>query len=561
MSKQITFPFSAIVGQDAFKTALILSMIDPTIGGVLAVGDKGTGKTTLIRSLAAVLSNGEEIPFVNLPIGASEDRVLGSIQLGTLINEKKEVIQKGLLAKANGGMLYVDEINLLNDYLMDSLLDASATGSYHLEREGISQKMESRFCLIGSMNPEEGDLRPQLKDRFGLSVNITTPTDISERVLIVQRRIKFDARPDLFVREFKQQETAFFEKLEQAKSDLQNTDVSNDVLTYSTELAISYGVEGVRADILLIKTASAYAAWNGDFKVTIDHVNSISDFVLNHRKRQEPQNQQSKDQNQEQEEDMTESDRESIEEGANATDRESTDDQSQSNRPDNNWNPLAVEGKNRKGISADGKLQKTEISQEQQIDTRKTVAQYMAKDRFEVIPKHEENKSIMHVIFMLDASGSMRKEGIVSFAKGFIERAVTENEGKRMQFSLVAMHDDQAKIYEEKVSNAGVLIQKMEEIPTGGKTNAIAALKLLKGIAINEKKTSNQLIFLTDGKFGEATKEAIQQAVSAFQIYGKAVSETTMIDTERGVVSLGLVKQFADKIGAKYEQIQIPQTR
>lgn len=554
MSNVLTFPFSAIVGQDAFKTALTLTMIDPTIGGVLAVGDKGTGKTTLIRSLASVLSKEEQVPFVNLPIGASEDRVLGSIQLGTLINEKKEVIQKGLLAKANKGILYVDEINLLNDYLMDSLLDASATGSYQLEREGISQKMESRFCLIGSMNPEEGDLRPQLKDRFGLSVTIATPTDIKERTLIVKNRMAFDANPMEFVQTFETKENAFYQKLNQAKTYLETIKVPEDVITFAAELAISYGVEGVRADILLIKTASAYAAWNNRLSVTKEDVNAIADFVLNHRKTQELQNQQSNDQNDDQKKPEEEStDKES------SNNQPNTEEQFQSTQPDNKWNPISVDGNNRKGIAAEGKLQKTELSNDKGIDVRKTVGQYMAKDRFDIIPKHEEHKAIVHLVFLLDASGSMRKEGIVSFAKGFIERVVTENEGKRIQFSLVAMHDDQAKIYTEKASNAGELIQSMENIPAGGKTNAVAALKQLKGITVNEKNTTNQLLFLTDGKFGDATPASIQQAVSAFQIYGKAITQTTMIDTERGAVSLGLVKAFAEKIKAEYETIQIPQ--
>ena len=161
------FPFTAICGQDDFKLALLLCMIDPSLGGVLALGDKGTGKTTTVRALQSLMKNIEsDFPFVNLPIGATEDRVLGSVHLETLINEKKLEVQKGLLSKAHQGILYIDEINLLNDYLMDVLLDASSSGGYFLERDTISQWLDSRFCLVGTMNPEEGDLRPQLLDRF-----------------------------------------------------------------------------------------------------------------------------------------------------------------------------------------------------------------------------------------------------------------------------------------------------------------------------------------------------------------------------------------------------------
>ena len=219
-TKQLSYPFSAIIGQDDFKLALILNSIDTSLGGVLAIGDKGTGKTTLIRSLTALVNTEAKIPFVNLPIGVSEDRVLGHINLEKLINEKKEIITVGLLGKAHLGFLYIDEINLLNDYLMDILLDASASGYYNLEREGMSKKIDSRFCLIGSMNPEEGDLRPQLKDRFGLSVNIKTITDPNLREQIIENRIRFDDNPVQFIENYSSVQLHLSTKIENAKVNL-----------------------------------------------------------------------------------------------------------------------------------------------------------------------------------------------------------------------------------------------------------------------------------------------------------------------------------------------------
>ncbi len=200
MSDHKTFPYAAIVGQNNFKLALELSLVDRSIGGVLVSGDKGTGKTTTVRSLSALMREGNGFPFINLPVGASEDRVLGTVDIEKLINEKRQVLQRGLLAQANGGILYIDEVNLLPDYLTDILLDAAATGGYHLERDGLSAWQESRFSLVGTMNPEEGALRPQLLDRFGLGVDVKTPHDVAERVQIARRRIAFDSDPLIIYR-------------------------------------------------------------------------------------------------------------------------------------------------------------------------------------------------------------------------------------------------------------------------------------------------------------------------------------------------------------------------
>lgn len=281
----ITYPFTAICGQEDFKLALTLCMIDPGLGGVLALGDKGTGKTTTVRGLSHLL---QDIPFINLPIGATEDRVLGTVKLDVLLNEKRLEIQPGLLAAAHHGILYIDEVNLLSDYLMDVLLDAAATGGYYLERDTISQWMDSRFCLVGTMNPEEGNLRPQLLDRFGLSVHIHTPTDKALRMEIVQRRVAFDTDAQAFVKKYKREEELLSARVVAAQAALQQVKMPAAVYDVVADLCIQHQVEGMRADILLMKAARAHAAYHGQSAVSEADVHTIQDFVLSHRSKQTP---------------------------------------------------------------------------------------------------------------------------------------------------------------------------------------------------------------------------------------------------------------------------------
>lgn len=281
------FPFTAISAQEDFKLALILCMIDPTLGGVLAFGDKGTGKTTTVRGLSNLMP---DFPFVNLPIGATEDRVLGTVKLETLINEKRAEIHKGLLATANHGVLYIDEVNLLNDYLMDVLLDAASSGGYYLERDHISQWLESKFCLVGTMNPEEGELRPQLLDRFGLSVTIKTPMDKAVRMEIVNRRLQFDADPDAFCALFQEQESLLSQRIIKAKSKLKHIILSSVLHEAITDTCIQYQVEGLRADILLMKAARAHAAWYDKKEADSEDVHKVMSFVLSHRSKNFSQN-------------------------------------------------------------------------------------------------------------------------------------------------------------------------------------------------------------------------------------------------------------------------------
>lgn len=278
------FPFTAIYAQDDFKLALTLCMIEPGLGGVLALGDKGTGKTTTVRGLSHLMQRTlPDFPFVNLPIGATEDRVLGTVKLDTLINEKRIAIQRGLLATAHQGILYIDEVNLLNDYLMDILLDAAASGGYYLERDALSHWFESKFCLVGTMNPEEGELRPQLLDRFGLSVTVHTPMDKADRMQIVRRRLDFDNDPEVFLQQHDSTEQQLAERIAAARTQLKQVTYDEGIQSTIADICIKHKVEGLRADILLLKAARAYAAFHHRKTVTTDDVHKVMPFVLSHR--------------------------------------------------------------------------------------------------------------------------------------------------------------------------------------------------------------------------------------------------------------------------------------
>ncbi len=254
------YPFSAIVGMDLAKTSLLLHAVNPRLGGVLLSGHRGCAKTTLARAFAALLP---ECAACELPLGASEDRLLGSVDVAAVLERNEWAHQAGLLEQADGGMLYVDEVNLLPDALADQLLDASATGSYQLEREGMSRRIESRFILLGSMNPEEGTLRPQLADRFAHTIEITTDSGVDNRASIIERRLSFESNPDLFQEEYVADEQALRQSIEQARLIISEVKLSKELTVQIAQSAESRSMEGMRGGLAVAKTALAAAAWEG----------------------------------------------------------------------------------------------------------------------------------------------------------------------------------------------------------------------------------------------------------------------------------------------------------
>jgi magnesium chelatase subunit I len=320
------FPFAAIIGQDDMKLALLIAAVDPAVGGVLVFGDRGTGKSTAVRALAdllppmkvvrgcrygcdpaapdgwcadcrATVSSGKSrtlatdaapVPVVDLPLGATEDRVVGALDLERALTQGVKAFEPGLLARANRGFLYIDEVNLLEDHLVDLLLDVAASGENVVEREGLSIRHPARFVLIGSGNPEEGELRPQLLDRFGLSVEVRTPADLATRVTVVRRRDAFERDPDGFTATWHKEHAKLRRALATAKARVASVAAPDVALEQAARLCMRLGTDGLRGELTLIRAARALAALDGDDAVDDRHLRRMAPLALSHRLRRDP---------------------------------------------------------------------------------------------------------------------------------------------------------------------------------------------------------------------------------------------------------------------------------
>ncbi|MHA7874914.1 magnesium chelatase ATPase subunit I [Roseivivax sp.] len=311
------FPFSAIVGQEQMKQAMILTAVDPGIGGVLVFGDRGTGKSTAVRALAALLPPiravmgsatnaesledvaewdrmaGQEIterptPVVDLPLGATEDRVVGALDIERAITHGEKAFEPGLLARANRGYLYIDEVNLLEDHIVDLLLDVAQSGENLIEREGLSVRHDARFVLVGSGNPEEGELRPQLLDRFGLSVEVRSPSDIEERIEVIRRRAAYEANPAAFTEKWQEADAEIRAAILAGRAALPGVEAGAAALRDCAELCLALGSDGLRGELTLLRTARAQAAFEGASEVTRAHLRGVAPMALSHRLRRDP---------------------------------------------------------------------------------------------------------------------------------------------------------------------------------------------------------------------------------------------------------------------------------
>ncbi|OYQ40287.1 magnesium chelatase [Rhodoferax sp. TH121] len=280
-TKTPTFPFTALVGQPQLQLALQLAAIDPGIGGVLISGPRGTAKSTAARALAALLPRA---PFVTLPLAASLEQLVGTLNVEDVLRDGQVRLAPGLVARAHEGVLYVDEVNLLPDALVDALLDVAASGVNTVERDGISQQHAARFVLVGTMNPEEGELRPQLLDRFGLSVALANPTDAQQRTAILRARLGFDENPAALAEQHAQEQAALSAALVAARQTLLRLTWTDAVLHHAAACAINAGVDGMRADLVMLRAARALAAMQGRSEVSTADVDAVAELALAHRR-------------------------------------------------------------------------------------------------------------------------------------------------------------------------------------------------------------------------------------------------------------------------------------
>ncbi|MCE1274161.1 MAG: putative cobaltochelatase [Chlorobiales bacterium] len=571
--KKKYFPFSAILGQENLKKALLLNAVNPRIGGVLVRGEKGTAKSTAVRALGALLANsrngsgsaGELV--VTLPLNATEEMVAGGIDFQQTMKQGRRVFQPGLLAKAHEGILYVDEVNLLDDHLVDIVLDAASSGENLVEREGITLSHPALFVLAGTMNPEEGELRPQLLDRFGLCVEVSGETDPALRVDLMLRREAFDREPEDFSTGYRAEEERLGRTIADAQSLLPSVRIPSHLRGFISELCRNSNVAGHRADLVIEQAARANAALRGSREVSVEDVTKVAGFALVHRRRdpvpppeQKPQEPERKNENprdgqpqpeqpEERDDEPQQQPRESGDDPGNEEmpQPESGDASEQKEQPDNEGQDelfsigqsfrvrSIATPKDRKMRRGSGKRSRSRVSQKQGRYTKSTMprgnndialdATLRAAAPFQ---RHRENPNGMAVvlqnedirekirekrlgnllIFVVDASGSMGARGRMAASKGAVMSLLLDAYQKRDKLAMVSFRKDGAVVNLPVTSSIELAARMLREMPVGGRTPFSAGL--LKGYEIAKNYLHKEpggrplIILVTDGKANRA---------------------------------------------------------
>ena len=591
------FPFTAIVGQTTMKRALILNAVNTRIGGVLIRGKKGTAKSTAVRSLAALLPevsvlrgcpyscppenrqglcqwcqpHGEDAPSVNrqvrivdLPVGATEDRLVGSLDIEQAIKTGSRSFEPGLIASTHRGILYVDEVNLLNDHLVDVLLDAAAMGRNYVEREGISVSHAAEFILVGTMNPEEGDLRPQLLDRFGLAVEVDSAFTPEERREVVKRRIAYEADPFAFMDSWQDSEAEERERILRSQKLLSRVVVSEDILELITDICAEYQVDGLRADIVMYKTASTIAAYEGRDNVVADDVREAAEMTLLHRQRRQPfqqphlvteqldsmiddfqnrpQNREPQDQDQSQSEEQDDGDPDppdQEEQPPDPTGDSGPQDQYfevgdpfsvrslQVKPPDDRARPTGGRRARTVSGSPSGRYVGAAAPQDKasdlaldatlrsaaphQVQRRENLADDAAGDApafliepWDVREKVRETKTGSMILFVVDASGSMGAQRRMVAVKGAIMSLLLDAYQRRDRVGLIAFRGTTAQVVLPPTSSVDLAHSLLQEMPTGGRTPLSRGLLLAMEVIEAEKQKDRNvlplLVVLSDGR-------------------------------------------------------------
>jgi len=618
---QATFPFSAIVEQPQLKTALLLCAVDPSLGGVLIRGDKGTAKSTAARALTDILPLIERVagcafncapgspyqhcetcnpvgaalaalvetkvsptinpvPFVTLPLGATEDRVLGTLDLEQALKGGQRVFKPGLLAAAHRGILYIDEVNLLPDHLVDVLLDAAAMGVNAVQREGLSVTHPARFTLIGTMNLEEGDLRPQLLDRFGLMVEVTAPRDKVLRSEVVRRRIAFEANPAAYAAAWMHEQQALRHQLATAQQLLPEVTLDDALLDLISHLCCEFEVASLRADIVMHKAARALAALEGRSRVTPQDVRGAAELVLPHRRRRKPFEQPGLDQDRldelmqqaTQPPDHGESGAEDTERENDADNGESEDQQqvfaaasaghvrkievdAVANRYASGKRSTAPDAPRGRVIRAVPDQNPSSLA----VGATLRSAALRGSDDFQVTKNdlHQQirtGKTANLILFVVDASGSMAAQRRMEAVKGAVLSLLTDAYQQRDEVAVIGFSGKSAQLLLPPTRSVDLAEQNLRELPTGGRTPLPHALSLALE-TLEKTAMPPLLVLLSDGRANVALhvgNDPWQESLRFAGLLAERGVPALVLDTESGYLRLGRARQLAQALGAEY---------
>ena len=552
--KPAAYPFSAIVEQSEMKLALLLAAVDWRLG-VLLRGDKGSGKTTTARGLAALLPASAR--FINLPLGATEDRLLGGLHLERTL-KGDPVLKPGLLSEAHGGVLYVDEVNLLPAHLGDALLDAAASGVHVVEREGLSATYPAEFVLLGSMNPEEGSLRPQLLDRFALSVSVCAPLNPAERQLVIERRIAFERDSVKFASEWSQAQQALQSQIASARASLGDIQCSSEMMGQISSTICEYGVQSLRADLAVLRAAIAYAALTGDACVETQHVDAVLPLVLAHRTRESRRSSQSPTPPQQT---KPESQAEAGGQQSPARDHERIFTPSDSKAPalDVRFDTAVTRGNSAFENSSDrGSVtgaRRTESPGE--LDLRATLSQTLRETgglQPRVEDLHERvrrPKGGTRYLVVIDSSGSHAVQQKMRLVKGVLSSLLTRSFKREDEVALIVFRGTSAQVILEPTQVLPDALAALEYLPTGGRTPLASALDQARSYLT----PATLLILLTDGRANIPLHggDPWQEALDAARLMS---CNAIVVDTETATQRLGQCEELASALGARYLSLE-----
>ncbi|MGX1370968.1 magnesium chelatase subunit D [Streptomyces canus] len=636
------FPFTAVVGQDDLRLALLLNAVSPAVGGVLVRGEKGTAKSTAVRALSALLPEVAVVPgcrfscdpaapdpscpdgphepgqgtsrasrMVELPVGASEDRLVGALDIERALAEGVKAFEPGLLADAHRGILYVDEVNLLHDHLVDLLLDAAAMGASYVEREGVSVRHASKFLLVGTMNPEEGELRPQLLDRFGLTVEVAASREPDQRVEVVRRRLSYDDDPVGFAARWEHEEAAVRQRIVAARELLPSVRLGDGALRQIAATCAAFEVDGMRADIVMARTATALAAWAGRTDVLAEDVRQAALLALPHRRRRNPFDAPGLD------EDKLD---ETLEEFGGEGDEEPDPDgpgggggQPPSGPPDDGpradgdsgARPEAGDGGEPQASGAGageqsaarasepfrtkvlsvpglgdgvagrrsrartehgrttgarrprGALTKLHLAATVQAAAphqraRGRSGRGLVVRRDDLRQATREGREGNLVLFVVDASGSMAARQRMSAVKGAVLSLLLDAYQRRDKVGLVTFRGSAAEIALPPTSSVDAAAARLETLPTGGRTPLAAGLlrahEVLRVERLRDPARRPLVVLVTDGR-ATGGPEPVALAGRAARLFAAQGVASVVVDCESGPVRLGLAGQLAGELG------------